>query len=329
METRWACRAILGAGFGFAVALSLAGLAPAEAASSPLKMTVIDTDPADMHDLPLMVAEKIAPEFNMEIEQVGVVGGGTAGQVFLGGTGDVLLAGSDKAIGLNKVEPGSVKMIGASMTTGGWTLSVLKSSPYKKIADLKGKTIGITGPGSSTEMFVTWGVRQAGLNPKTDVQMIALGAPINLEAALQNHKIEGSALAGQAYLDMRDAGTLRVLGQWDEVPYPGDTFMVRTKDLKARRENYARFMTVIRAALRRIKTDHAFALQVASERIKGDSNLKRGLAYSIKSIWAPMDGVVTRKQYEGGRRIWVASGRYTAKQIPAYDDIVVDLPSVK
>jgi NitT/TauT family transport system substrate-binding protein len=327
MGTQWICRAFLAAS---AAALSLAGgSALAAGAPAPLTMTVIDTDPADMHDLPLIVAEKIAPQFNMEIKQVGVVGGGTAGQVFLGGTGDVLLAGGDKAIGLNKIEPGSVKMIGASMTTGGWTLSVLKSSPYHKIADLKGKTIGITGPGSSTEMFVTWGLRQAGLTPKTDVQMIALGAPVNLEAALENHKIEGSALAGQAYLDMRKAGTIRVLGQWDEVPYPGDTFMVRTKDLKARREDYARFMTVIRAALHRIKTDPAFALQVAKERIKGDPDLAGGLAYSIKSIWAPMDGAVTREQYEGGSKIWVASGRYTALQVPAYDDIVVDLPSVK
>lgn len=299
------------------------------AAPAPLTMTVIDTDPADMHDLPLMVAEKIAPEFNMEIKQVGVVGGGTAGQVFLGGNGDVLLAGSDKAIGLNKVDPGSVKLIGASMTTGGWTLSVLKSSPYKKITDLKGKTIGITGPGSSTEMFMLWGLREAGLNPKTDVQMIALGAPINLEAALENHKIEGSALAGQAYLVMKAAGTIRVLGQWDEMSYPGDSFMARTKDLNARREDFARFMTVVRAALRRIKTDPKFAMQVAKEHIKGDPELQQNLDYSIKSIWAPMDGVVTREQYDNGRKIWIASGRYTDKDVPAYDQIVVNLPPAK
>jgi ABC-type nitrate/sulfonate/bicarbonate transport system substrate-binding protein len=330
METRWLYQAILGVSLGLGATLPLAGAGPVDAAPARLTMTVIDTDPADMHDLPLMVAEKIAPEFNMEIKQVGVVGGGTAGQVFLGGTGDVLLAGGDKAIGLNKVEPGSVKLVGASMTTAGWTLSVLKNSPYHKIPDLKGKTIGITGPGSSTEMLVLWGLRQAGVDPKA-VSRVALGAPINLQAALENHKVEGSALAGEAYLNLKSAGAIRVLGQWDELPYLGDNLMVRTKDLDKRREDFARFMTVFRAALHRIKTDRAFALAVARKHIKGEAaaHLERDLDYSKRSIWGVMDGVITKTQYDNASSIWVGSGRYAAENIPPYADIVVDLPSVK
>lgn len=53
----------------------------------------------------------------------------------------------------------------------------LDSAPLaQKVRALKGKKIGITGPGSGTEALVTYLFKQQGLDPKTDVTMVNLGS---------------------------------------------------------------------------------------------------------------------------------------------------------
>jgi NitT/TauT family transport system substrate-binding protein len=46
---------------------------------------------------------------------------------------------------------------------------------YKTVADLKGKKIGVTAPGSSTSIMASYVLAKAGLKP-TDVSFIGVGA---------------------------------------------------------------------------------------------------------------------------------------------------------
>ncbi len=53
----------------------------------------------------------------------------------------------------------------------------LDSAPLaERVKAMRGKKIGITGPGSGTEALLTYLLKQQGLSPKTDVTLVNLGA---------------------------------------------------------------------------------------------------------------------------------------------------------
>jgi NitT/TauT family transport system substrate-binding protein len=63
---------------------------------------------------------------------------------------------------------------------------------FKTIADLKGKKIGVTAPGSSTAMMVSYVLAKAGLKP-TDVSFVGVGASAGALTAIKSGQIDAIA----------------------------------------------------------------------------------------------------------------------------------------
>jgi NitT/TauT family transport system substrate-binding protein len=57
-----------------------------------------------------------------------------------------------------------------------WGLGVIDGSPIKSVADFKGKKIGIVSLATGGVPLLKGMLRSNGLNPDTDVQIIAVGA---------------------------------------------------------------------------------------------------------------------------------------------------------
>jgi len=65
--------------------------------------------------------------------------------------------------------------------------------PYPQmIKDLKGLKIGISTPGASTDTTLQYLLREAGLDPKKDVNIVPVGDPATTLAALKNGLIDGA-----------------------------------------------------------------------------------------------------------------------------------------
>lgn len=66
------------------------------------------------------------------------------------------------------------------------------SAPLKdRINALKGKTIGMTGPGSGTEAFINYLLLQQKIDPKSDVTLVNLGADASAAiGALTTHRVD-------------------------------------------------------------------------------------------------------------------------------------------
>ena len=63
--------------------------------------------------------------------------------------------------------------------------------PYPApLKDLKGLRIGISSPGASTDEAIKYMLRQAGLNPATDVRLVPVGGPSTQVAGLKNGLID-------------------------------------------------------------------------------------------------------------------------------------------
>ncbi|MFL9926251.1 ABC transporter substrate-binding protein [Herbaspirillum lusitanum] len=145
--------------------------------------------------LPLTIAEQLGyfKDEGLQVEISDFAGGAKALQAMVGGSADVVSGAYEHTISMQvKNQP-----IVAFVLQGRAPQIVLgvsnKTMPnYKTIADLKGKKIGVTAPGSSTSVMASFVLAKAGLKP-TDVSFIGVGAGAGAISAIRSGQIDAIA----------------------------------------------------------------------------------------------------------------------------------------
>ncbi|CAM5787875.1 ABC transporter substrate-binding protein [Castellaniella caeni] len=142
--------------------------------------------------LPLSVAhlKGYFKEVGLNARIADFAGGSKALQAVVGGSADVVSGAFEHTISLQTkgqfyrsfVLQGRAPMI---------VLAVSKKTlpGYKTPADLKGKKIGVTAPGSSTNMMVSFFLAQHGLKP-SDVSYIGVGAGAGAVTAIRSGQVD-------------------------------------------------------------------------------------------------------------------------------------------
>ncbi|HVO89422.1 MAG TPA: ABC transporter substrate-binding protein, partial [Casimicrobiaceae bacterium] len=126
----------------------------------------------------------------LEVELNDFPGGARALQALLGGSVDVVSGAYEHTI----TQQAKGQAIQAVILQGKYSAIVLvmskaKAAQYKSPKDLKGMKIGVTAPGSSTNMFVNILLAKAGLKPD-DVAIIGAGAGGGAVAIMQRGEID-------------------------------------------------------------------------------------------------------------------------------------------
>jgi NitT/TauT family transport system substrate-binding protein len=142
--------------------------------------------------LPLTVAEQLGyfKDEGLQVEISDFAGGAKALQAMVGGSADVVSGAYEHTINMQaKGQP-----ITAFVLQGRAPQIVLgvsnKTMPnFKSIADLKGKKIGVTAPGSSTNMVANFVLAKGGLKP-TDVSFIGVGTASGALSAMRSGQID-------------------------------------------------------------------------------------------------------------------------------------------
>ncbi|HJV85861.1 MAG TPA: ABC transporter substrate-binding protein [Noviherbaspirillum sp.] len=145
--------------------------------------------------LPLTIAEQLGyfKDEGLQVEISDFSGGAKALQALVGGSADVVSGAYEHTINMQaKGQP-----IVAFVLQGRAPQIVLAASNktmpnYKSIADLKGKKIGVTAPGSSTNMMANFVLAKGGLKP-TDVSFIGVGTSAGALSALRSGQIDAIA----------------------------------------------------------------------------------------------------------------------------------------
>lgn len=102
-----------------------------------------------------------------------------------------------------------------------WGLTVDAAGPIKDVKDLKGKRIGIVSLATGGVPLLKGMLRQHGLNPDTDVQIVAVGAGAPALDALRNDRVQALMFWGSAITGFENAGAkLRVFQspEWRNLP---------------------------------------------------------------------------------------------------------------
>jgi NitT/TauT family transport system substrate-binding protein len=100
--------------------------------------------------------------------------------------------------------------------SGGTQLMVSKNSPIKKVADLKGKIIGVNQLGSTVEAIVRYQVLKAGLKPEQDVKFVEV-EPGEQAEAIKGGEVQAVAAPAPWPSQVQLNGNARALLDWKQI----------------------------------------------------------------------------------------------------------------
>jgi NitT/TauT family transport system substrate-binding protein len=156
------------------------------------KITIAVGGKSLFYYLPLTIAERKGyfKEEGLEVDIPDFAGGAKALQALVGGSADMVSGAFEHTINMQaKKQPIKAVVLQASYSSIVLVMPKDKAANYKSAKDLKGLKVGVTAPGSSTNMFVSNLLAKAGLKP-TDVSIIGVGAGAGAVAAMEKGEID-------------------------------------------------------------------------------------------------------------------------------------------
>jgi NitT/TauT family transport system substrate-binding protein len=202
---------------GFAVLLA-AGSASLEArAQAPEKKDVkLGVGGAtSLYYLPLALTEKLGffKEQGLNVEVSDFKGGSQSLTALIGGSADVVTGAYEHTIRM-QVKGQEIQAVIELGRYPGISLAVRKdrADKIKSAADLKGAKIGVTAPGSSTNMMVWYLMAKAGLKPD-DASYVGVGTGGSAVGAIMKGEIDAISNIDPVMTKLENEGQVVVLAE--------------------------------------------------------------------------------------------------------------------
>ena len=176
-------------------AIALPRLAFAQGKPEKSKLTIAVGGKNLFYYLPLTIAEQLGyfKDEGLQVEIPDFAGGAKALQALVGGSADVVSGAYEHTINMQaKNQPIMSVVLQGRAPQIVLAVSTKTMPGYKSIADLKGKKIGVTAPGSSTAMMASYVLAKAGLKA-SDVSFIGVGASSGAIAAVKSGQVDAIA----------------------------------------------------------------------------------------------------------------------------------------
>ena len=177
------------------------------------KLTVAVGGKNLLYYLPLTIAEQLGyfKAEGLDVTIVDFAGGARALQAVVGGSADVVSGAFEHTVNMQH----KGQRMRAFALQGRAPMIVLGVNPktmpnFKGVADLKGKKIGVTAPGSSTNVMVNFILAKAGLKP-SDVSIIGVGAAQGAVAAMRSGQIDAISNLDPVITLLQRSGDLKIV----------------------------------------------------------------------------------------------------------------------
>jgi len=163
--------------------------------------------------LPLPLADALGffrdEGITAEIENFGV-GGSKSLQALIGGSTDAVVGGYDHTIQM-QAQGKSIQCVIELNRTPGFAFAVRTefAGEIRTLRDLKGRTLGISAAGSSTDFMVQKLLADAGLST-SDVRIIPVGSGQNAVAAVENRTVDAQVHFDPAITVLERRGLAKV-----------------------------------------------------------------------------------------------------------------------
>lgn len=146
------------------------------------------------------------------------------------------------------------------------------SSEINSSGDLVGKKLGVATFGGSADIATRVVLRQAGIDPDSDLTMIATGSSANRTAALISGAIQGGMAAGPPDTLTLEAQGLHPLFDLAalKLPSANDTIIAQRGWVNANRDTVQRYINALVEATVRVKQDREGSIVMLEKYYKSD-----------------------------------------------------------
>jgi NitT/TauT family transport system substrate-binding protein len=199
---------------GVAVAVAVA-VAPATAKDVPErpKLTMAVGGLPGLYYLPVLIASQLGyfKDEGLDVTLEDFAGGSKALEAVVGGSADVGAGAFEHTVFMQAkgqryrafVLLGRAPQIVVGVTKA-------KAGQIKSLKDFKGAKVGVSAPGSSTDLVLTVALRQAGV-ARNDVSVIGVGSGATVISAVTNGQIDALSNVDPMITKLQRAGDLTVL----------------------------------------------------------------------------------------------------------------------
>ena len=197
---------------GAAAALAAPAVLRAQSLEKP-KLTIAVGGKNLLYYLPLTIAEQLGyfKQEGLDVTIVDFAGGARALQAVVGGSADVVSGAFEHTINMQakgqRLRAFVLQGRAPQIVLG---VSTKSMAGYKTAADLKGRKIGVTAPGSSTNVMVNFFLAKAGLKP-SDVSIIGVGASQGAVAAMRSGQIDAISNLDPVVTLLQRGGDIKIV----------------------------------------------------------------------------------------------------------------------
>jgi NitT/TauT family transport system substrate-binding protein len=274
----------------------LPSLAIAASAAAQERLTVLYPSPAGSWMIPVIAKE--AGYFEKEglsLEYVRVGGSTRIVAALLGGSAPIIHAGEPAVI--PAVQRGADVVIIAAFTHAAQHRLIVRPE-IKDVKDLKGKPVGITTFGSTSDYILRFALQKYGLDPNKDVSIMQTGGQPEGLAAMTAGKIYAQRMGFPFHIKAQQLG-MRELIDFSKLGLEENIgAMITTRGFIAqRRSTVMRYLRAFIRGMHRFKSDKEFAKRVYGKfaLIKEDAlleaNWQEYAAHMLRSPRPTLKGV--------------------------------------
>lgn len=146
--------------------------------------------------LPTTLAEQLGyyEEQGLDVDLQDLQGGSKALTAMIGGSTDVTSGYYEHTIQMQAKNQPIEAFVNMNLSSGlALVVADKNKNSITSVADLMGKNVGVTAPGSSTDMFVKYLLAQNGMKT-TDASVSAIGAGSSAVAAVENGQVDAAVM---------------------------------------------------------------------------------------------------------------------------------------
>lgn len=196
-----------------------------------------------------------------------------------------------------------------------------------RIKALKGKKIGITGPGSGTEALLIYLFKKAGLDAKTDAQLVNLGGTVSAAVgALKTGRVDALSYAQPAaqMVETGNIGTTYISPVRGDVPglssvTQGVVFTTKSR-LDQKSKEIAAFQRAVAKALKLIHTDKKAARELLGKYQDAAKPATLDALMKLLPKEMPEDGTFPRASFNASVQFNKDTGQ--VEKAPSYESLV-------
>lgn len=229
---------------------------------------------------------KIFDKHGLYVDPVYVAGGSRVSQAIVAGEFALALAGGNIVF---------ANLAGADIVTVGGVVNVPSFYLYvqpsiQRHEELRGKALGITRYGASTDFTLRYLLKQWGLEPDRDVKVIQMGGQPEIFAGMQAGVIHGGILSSPGDFKARKAG-FSMLANFAKVglDYPTTSLVSTRSMIKKDRETVKRFLMAYSEAVDRLFRDKELGIKTIAKwtRTEDHETLESSYEYATNFIERP------------------------------------------